>query len=460
MSLKFNPFDQKPKGNLVKRRKINESVSQTHGSPNIDLKDKTQTYQINSQLDDNKNTISSQLDVKLEDDYQLTTNSKPTQNTLATTNRLSIEALSTTNQLPIDYQLINSQLDDNKNTISSQTSLKKLLDSHLPIWKHLGPAQGSVLILLYKKCDFNSLETELLGKNIISNTCNISEKSVGTTIARLLRLELIHRLKGRRGVSGYMQFFFTKEVYKKMKSDGADTYQLVNTNKNTIDSQLDDELEHNKKTDPSSMYVGINNDTIHTNENQNGHNQMAEVDPWIELRDVDFSSTEQFSIRSNVIETFKKNKWVITREQLEEHLERFVRYFTENEFEKRREPIKNPYSFFLSSIKAISKGEPDPICDIETQFEILQKMALQNKIKSMEIRRREFEAIEKQMDQYRNSEFEHWVLGLSDEDKTQIVPPNKIAELGSGRYKILLKDYFNQTVWPEIKQSVLNGHRS
>jgi hypothetical protein len=208
-------------------------------------------------------------------------------------------------------------------------------------------------------------------------------------------------------------------------------------------------------TNPSSMYVGINKNTIHTYEDQTGSNPTPELDPWLELRDVDFSLTEQFGIRLSVIDTFKKNKWVITRDQLEEYLDRFVRYFTENEFEKRREPIKSPYSFFLSSIKAISKGEPDPICDVKTQFEIAQQRALQNKFKEMELRRREIEAMEKQLDEYRESEFEHWAMGLSEEEKVQFVPPNKMAELGSSRHQLLLKDCFNQNIWPEIKQTIL-----
>jgi predicted transcriptional regulator len=376
-----------------------------------------------------------------------------------TTNSLQHnEVAETTNQLSIDHQSIDSQLDHNKNTISSHVTVKSIIESHLPIWKHLGPAQSSVLLFLYKKCDFKSLETELLRKKQISIYCNISEKSVGTTIARLVKNEFVQRLKGRRGVSGYMQFSFQKEVYKKMKLDGADVIQISEANKNTISSQLDVELEHNKESGASSMYVCNNKNTIHT-----AQPTVPDEDPidlWSELYDVDFSPLANWNIRSVVVDTFKKNKWMITREQLEEHLDRFVRYFTEKEFEKRRESIKNPYSFFLSSIKAISKGEPDPICDIKTQFEIAQQIALQNKLKEMEIRRREFEALEKQLDQYKDSEFENWSAKLGDDEKSKFVPPTKMAELGSTSHKILLKNHFTQNIWPNIKQSVLNGPNS
>jgi hypothetical protein len=361
----------------------------------------------------------------------------------------------------------NSEQNAEHDSIILRTELRTNLTPLVP-YSCLSGLQLKIIDVIYYLCRKNrSRITDKISLNFLSKFVQSSPAAVQVIERRIIKKNIMFKFESKEGRGGWSRYALVDEIYNEILE--LDSLNKLRTELRTdidLNSEQNVEQDCSKlgtdqrtklRTPPSSMYVGnLNNNTIHTEQPKQSSAPID--DPWLELRDVDFSLTEQFGIRSNVIETFRKNKWAITGEQLEEHLERFVRYFTEKEFEKRREPIKNPYSFFLSSIKAISKGEPDPICDIETQFEISQKMALQNKIKSMEIRRREFEAIEKQIDHYRDSEFEHWVQGLSDEEKTQIIPPNKIAELGSGRYKILLKDYFNQTVWPEIKQNVLSVH--
>jgi hypothetical protein len=180
-----------------------------------------------------------------------------------------------------------------------------------------------------------------------------------------------------------------------------------------------------------------------------------------EIRDVDFSQLSSWNISSSSLDQIERNGWInIKPDQLEDFIERYVRYFTEEQFKERRSNVQNPKKIFFNAMKVISEGKPDPLSDIKTQFELIEELSFQNKLKAMEIRRKEFEANEKQMDQYRDSEFEHWVQGLADEEKVQFALPSKMAELGSGRHKLLLKDYFTQNVWPEIKQNVLMAPRN
>jgi hypothetical protein len=376
------------------------------------------------------------------------------------------------NELTVTKRSLNEPINGNETVTKTKLDQKltvterSLNGNENLIYDSLIGNEKKIVDLVFHQCQISAaLTTPPINIDLIRTYLGpLSSGSIKMAVQRVILKKVIYRAERKNGRAGWIKFAMNQQLYnhlvfrftvteRSLNGKENENINKINGNETVTERSLNGNVKGNET--PSSMYVGINKNTIHTYENQ-----IPEIDSWSELRDINFSSTDQFGIRSNVIETFRKNKWVITREQLEEHLERFVRYFTEKEFEKRREPIKNPYSFFLSSIKAISKGEPDPICDIETHFEISQKLAVQNKIKSMEIRRREFDAVEKQMDQYRDSEFEHWVTGLTDEEKIQIVPPNKIAELGSGRYKILLKDYFNQTVWIEIRQSVLNGHRS
>jgi hypothetical protein len=288
---------------------------------------------------------------------------------------------------------------------------------------------------------------ELTGQNF---------NSIPTTCKRL-RNSGFFDLSGPGGGSQAVRHFdFSDEVIKAFAKE-------ILASKSTTSLVLPDTTRHSNSAQPdtwadtnaSSMYVSNKYNTIHTTPGDTP--TEIEENPWSELYDIDFTELEKLGIRKPIIETLKKNKWVIDRLQFEELTERFVRYFTEKEFEKRREPIKNTYSFFLGAIKAIAKGEPDPICDVKTHLEIARQLAVQNKLKEMEMRRRENEARSKQLDQCRDSEFENWLTELNEEQKISIAAPNGVAKLGTFGHKQLLKSYFVENIWPEFKQSILNG---
>jgi hypothetical protein len=196
------------------------------------------------------------------------------------------------------------------------------------------------------------------------------------------------------------------------------------------------------------MYVG--KEIIHTiQESQNSElskNSNQVDDFWEDLKEIDFSSLASWKINSSVIDQIKKNNWQITRYQLEEFIERFFLYFSESEYKVRSKDIRSHYSFFLSSLKMISAGQPDSICDVKTQAEQAQELAIKNKLKELEKIQKEEQVLEQKLEALKETHFERWLSSLSDSQKTELAPPNNFAELGTNTHKLILKSVFSETL--------------
>ena len=335
----------------------------------------------------------------------------------------------------------------------------------------------------------NRISPEING-TILSQMLRKPYKATKDIVYELEKKKFLNKFSTKGGPGGFAQYIINRSIYQDWlheeshetfedlllkflrKSYGQPTDDSLKILRTTYGSNGNNKQDSNLRTNygfttdqstenptelASSMYVSNNINTIHTGtENKNPQGP----DSWAELREVDFSALERWNIRNNVIESFKKNKWVVSKEQLEDHIERFARYFTEPEFEARRSKILSPLAFFLGSIKIIARGEPDPIQDVKTQIELAQEISMKNRLAELESRKRQFETFEKQLDQYRESEFDHWLSGLSQEQQEKIVAPNKMAQFGSVSYRLLLKSYYTETIWPEFKQTILNGPRA
>ncbi len=285
----------------------------------------------------------------------------------------------------------------------------------------------------------------------ISHQASVNIGSIKTTLKRLRDDNLLNIESHGGGKGALIDIIIVDSV---LKVFARNLKNRSDTDLTHFTPQKRHRSDTNQDTNSSSMYVSNNKYTIHT---ENKPLPSVEVDIWSELREVDLSLLTQWNIRPTIIETFKKNNWQISRDEFENQIERFVRYFTEPEYQARRSSINSPYSFFLGCIKAIAKGEPNPIQDVKTQVELAQEAAVKNKLLEMERRRREYEVLEKQLDQYRESEFENWVAKLTTEEQAAILLPTKMAQVGSVAYRQLLKSYYTETIWPDFKQAILNG---
>ncbi len=336
---------------------------------------------------------------------------------------------------------------------------KKLSNEIYERIHNLSGTSALILSFLCKNCLENGTNRVTISYKMLAELTGTKFSSIPTTCKRLRTAGFFELSGSKGGAQAVRNFDFSDQLIKAFANE------ILNLKQIGINNSQPGTTRHINPAQPDtwasttapSMYVGINNNTIHTE-------LTAPIPPlpdeWAKLREIDFSALFQWNIKESVVDTFKKNKWLVSREQLEDFIERFIRYFTEPEFESRRASIRSPYSLFLNSVKAISMGEPDPICDVKTQFEIQRDIALKNKQKQLEDNRHQFEAFEKSMEQYRDSEFMIWVSKMNPEEQVRLVSPQPMAQVGSLAYRQLLKVYYTEQIWPEFKQTILNGPRA
>ncbi|MDZ4660573.1 MAG: hypothetical protein SGJ18_03020, partial [Pseudomonadota bacterium] len=53
--------------------------------------------------------------------------------------------------------------------------------------------------------------------------------------------------------------------------------------------------------------------------------------------------------------------------------------------------------------------------------------------------------------------FADWVKELTQEAREQVVPESQFAKQGSAPYRLMLRQYFCDTVWPSIKEKIARG---
>ena len=443
----------------------------TQSNQDIDVNSDRQTRHNSTHINESQTSLSSllsvieptnptQLDTKLTEISIPLSNVNSTQ--LAQPKKLSLEIKSHGHK-PTRHNSTQPDTRSNTTRHTNPTQLDTYFNEIKPNAYNLDKLSGNsakIISFLALKCLESDTNIVTISYQMLAISLSLNQGSISTTCKRL-RNSGFFEISGPGGGGKAVRIFklhestlkeFSRITLFKSSSVFELTKQL-DTTRHINSAQLNTSAD----TNASSMYSIVNKNTIHTGtEIQN----LQEPDSWAELREVDFSALERWNIRNNVIESFKKNKWIVTKEQLEDHIERFARYFTEPEFEARRSKINSPLAFFLGSIKIISRGEPDPIQDVKTQIELAQEISMKNRFAEMESRKRQFETFEKQLDQYRESEFDHWLSGLSKEQQEQIVSPNKMAQFGSVSYRLLLKSYYTETIWPEFKQTILNGPRA
>ena len=456
---------------VVSNHESSTRHNSTQLNQDIDVNIDTQTRHNSTHINESQTNLSSlisaieptnstQPDTKLTEDSIQLSNFNSTQLAQPKKHSLDIKANG-----PKSTRHNPTQLDTSSDTTRHTNPTQP--DTHLNEIKRnvynldkLSGNSAKIISFLALKCLESDTNIVTISYQMLAISIGINQGSMNTTCKRL-RKSGFFEISGPGGGEKAVRIFklhesTLKEFARISLFKSSSVFELtkqLNTTRHSNSTQLDTSTD----TNPSSMYSIVNKNTIHTGtENQNS----PEPDSWADLREVDFSALERWNIRNNVIESFKKNKWVVSKEQLEDHIERFARYFTEPEFEVRRSKINSPLGFFLGSIKIIARGEPDPIQDVKTQIELAQEIAMKNRFAEMESRKRQFETFEKQMDQYRESEFEHWLSGLSREQQEQIVAPKKMAQFGSVSYRLLLKSYYTETIWPEFKQTILNGPRA
>ena len=367
------------------------------------------------------------------------------------------------NNVTIRKSLGNDTLTNSK---SSRKPLDKALDNNnainrkpLDIDQLVGKEKVlvSFIVSLCKKRA--SLETDSVSSNELKSVLDLDNNGLANLIFRVKDKKYINIIEHKLGRVSWRKFSIPQDLYQNFLSKGLENHHETirkpldnhyETNSNPSRKPLDKSLENHS----SSMYVGTNN-TIHTGT----ENKTSETpNEWADLYEIDFSILTPWKINSSVIEQIKKNNWQITRYQLEEFIERFFIYFTESEYQERSKEIRSHYSFFLSSLKMISSGQPDSICDVKTKAEQAQELAIKNRMLKLEKEKRDRDMLNEKAENLREGEFEKWYAPLSENERTALVPPAPAAPYGSPRYRSMASSYFSENIWPRIKNELVFGH--
>ncbi|HND85418.1 MAG TPA: hypothetical protein PLU50_06395, partial [Pseudobdellovibrionaceae bacterium] len=161
------------------------------------------------------------------------------------------------------------------------------------------------------------------------------------------------------------------------------------------------------------------------------------IEEYDELSQIDFSSISGFGITSSIVADIRKNKWDISRSQLETHIERFYLWASDDQ---NRKGIVKLRGLFCANIKQISIDGSDPLDWVKTESDLALESLLEQKRQHLLIKRQ-------QQEELRNIEFETWMLETPVANMKELVKESQIAKFGSDRYRELARDYFNTMIW-------------
>jgi hypothetical protein len=264
-----------------------------------------------------------------------------------------------------------------------------------------------------------------------------TERTAQSVIYRLETDGYILReaIKGGRG--GWTSYEIPNEIYNQLVQLKTKLTTNINRNLQQAYSKPTSELTPKHTTIDSSK---LDSNIL----NKYNTNLLSNDD----LDEVDLSSCAEFGVTKSIIPDIRKNKWDVTKFQLETHIERFA-IWAKNP--ANTEGIKNLRGLFCSNIKRIAETGTDPLDTVKTEAEhLIERMIAK--------RKEQLETQKKLQEELLNIEFESWLMSKSQSQLRELVPGNSLTEFGSARYKDLVKAYFKDNVWSfELKATTLTA---
>jgi hypothetical protein len=342
-------------------------------------------------------------------------------------NRLDLSTMSVQSKYEVGSKSVSSQ--SKLGTMSAQkpipsrnkvgpevgTKLIPLNQSLIPIESifTLPKTQYSILEFIFENCQWNGslITTQITIKEIVERTQLIRD-TVVTSIKRLRSKLFIDKDSYKDGQAGWTKYQLSEIAYKEF---------------------LDRDLMPIQRPQLSSQ-VSSNSSSKLVSNNLNNTNYLTQPD---EFESVSFLKLSEVGITKSILLDIRKNKWTISRFQLESHIERFSKWILMPEKFKN---IQNPRAIFCSNIKSIFESGIDPLDWIKTTTDLeVEKLLIERKTR--------IEAKKRQLEEAKSLDFEDWKLELSREECLKMVPENDFLKYGTDTYDHLLKDYFFNNVW-------------
>ena len=271
----------------------------------------------------------------------------------------------------------------------------------------------------------------------LSDVAKTSSGTVKNAILRLQKKNILTKEKFKNGRGGWTQYKLSDETYQDLLQCESDS-KLVAKYEQTSSKVVAQPVAELVATVPSSSSSILINNKSTTTTHKNHY-----VTKWLES--LDLSSLSNVGITVSTINRCLELYPDLEPEKIDDLICRFEEYLKGSE----GKAVKNPRGFFISLAKQQSEGIT-PLDDIETPADRCLREYVRRK-EEMEVQRGELE--KKALD----FGFTSWLEGLEAEERDRLVPPNNIMSSGSSSQTIMLKNHFENQIWPTKKEQIIRG---
>jgi predicted transcriptional regulator len=381
------------------------------------------------------------------DEYDQKNRDKPTTNWQQTDNKPIAEPA--TNWQQTDNTIENRQQTDNKPTTKpitelatnwQQTGNKPITEPH---FSSLVGLQRSIVSFIYNECKIaRSKITESLTLEYISSALKTSIGTVKTTIYRLEKKGYIVRIEYKNGRGGWSKYELPEQLFRELLQ--IETDNKLTTNRQQTNNKLIAEPVTEPTTSIPSSSSYINNLT--TTKASSSCDYKKDIFLAPEWEEVDIMPLIEIGLnKSHLLQIIQQNK--LTPQMVNDSICAFAFDLAHN---NKTAAIKgSALNYFMGIVRrGLPYAFPENYESLEQ--EALRKYHERKKMMVQQQSERENELI--------NSEFNDWVLQLTEADIENKVPPafQKMAT-NSPTKRAILRDFFKVNEWPNIKKKLLCG---
>jgi hypothetical protein len=308
--------------------------------------------------------------------------------------------------------------------VGSQPSSKILLHK-------LSPLQISILKYMHSICEIERSDTTTPIKAFdIVNSCQCTLEGAKTAIKRMLKSEIIKRIDYKDGRGGWCQYQIPENIHSRILIDLKPSFNLVQTRFNPSSEPGSEP----GSTLPSKLVSNINNNLLTKEDPET---------PSLEVGLINIQALTKFGITRKQIQDISNQKLAFTTHTLQDFIDRFEIYVSDP---KNIRGVNSVPAIFVKMAQLASKGN-DPLIDVETETDrVIRERIERLKARQEERLRQENELL--------SLEFENWYSGLGPKEMDEAAPPNPASKSGSSTQKIILKSYFLEKLWPELRATL------
>lgn len=336
---------------------------------------------------------------------------------------------------PITKDKLHPKLETLQETNQRQTGNK--LQTTNPFSSLVG-LQRTLVIEIYKSCkSTRTTLSEPFSVEYLTELTQSTASSIKKTIQRLEQKEIIRRVEFKNGRGGWTIYTINDYVHQSLLRQEAEG--RLETKWGQSGDKLKMQLRTELETSLSSKLVSnINNNLLTKDSNE-------VIEPALEVTGIVLVELNKYGITRKQIQDISNQKLKFTTSTLQDFVDRFAIYASDS---KNIRNVNNIPAIFVKMAQLASKGQ-DPLVDIETDTDRL----IRERIESLKAKQ---EDRQRQESELATLEFENWYTCLSQEQMDQAAPPTPASKSGSFMQKIILKNYFIESVWP-VKRASLYG---